>query len=62
MEPKTPRELKRYYIAYVDMLGYKDFFQKHAEQIPQLLNSICAVISDTKDYIAKANQSPISHR
>ena len=61
MEPKEPKELKRYYIAYVDMLGYKDFFQKHAEQIPQLLNSICSVISDTKDYIAKANQSQILH-
>lgn len=61
MESKAPRELKRYYIAYVDMLGYKDFFQKHSEQIPQLLNSICAVISNTKDYIAKANQSQILH-
>ena len=61
MEPKVPSELKRYYIAYMDMLGYKDFFQKHAEQIPQLLNSICAVISNTKDYIARANQSQILH-
>ena len=57
MEPKAPNELKRYYIAYMDILGYKDFFQKYPDLISQLLNSIYAAISSTKDCITKVNQS-----
>ena len=27
------REIEKYYIAYVDLLGYKDFFENHADRV-----------------------------
>lgn len=55
----NPDPIKEYYIAYFDILGYKEFFRQHSEQIPELLSAIHDAIQRTNEHIKTANQSPI---
>lgn len=59
MEKNTPNPIKEYYIAYMDVLGYKAFFKEHPEDIPSLLDSIDDAIKRTIAHISSANTSPI---
>ena len=53
------REIEEYYIAYVDLLGYKNFFEKHADQVSDFLRTIQFAIEKAKGYVVKANLSSI---
>ena len=59
MEFQSASELKRYYIAYVDLLGYKDFFQKHSDQVLTFLQTISSAVGDIKCSVASNNQAEI---
>lgn len=59
MVDATPSPIKDYYIAYFDILGYKDFFQQQPEKVPELLGAIHDAIRRTNEHIGLANQSPI---
>ena len=54
-----PNRIQDYYIAYFDILGYKDFFEHQSEKVPELLKSIHDAIQHTKNHLSFANQSPI---
>ena len=53
------REIEEYYIAYVDLLGYKNFFEKHADQVSDFLKTIQCAIEKTKGTVSKTNLSTI---
>ena len=57
----TPNPIKDYYIAYFDILGYKDFFNEQPEKVPELLNAIHDAIRRTTNHIGIANTSPLLH-
>lgn len=57
----TPNPLKEYYIAYFDILGYKQFFETSPEKVPELLNLIHNAIQQTNGIIGIANNSPLLH-
>ena len=59
MVNSTPNPIMDYYIAYIDILGYKAFFDEQPEKVPDLLSSIHDVIQRTKNHIGIANGSPI---
>jgi len=59
MEHSAPNPIKEYYIAYFDILGYKEFFRQHADKVPELLNSIHDAIQRTKAHISILKQSPL---
>lgn len=50
-----PSQIREYYIAYVDILGYKEFFKSHKDDIPNLLERVNKAIADTKDGIETFN-------
>ena len=54
-----PRKIEEYYIAYVDLLGYKDFFEKHADRVLYFLKTLEHAIANAKDYVSKINFSNI---
>lgn len=49
MEENT--KLKKQYIAYIDILGYKDFFEKHPEEAYEFFNSIKNAVEEVKKII-----------
>ena len=52
-----PNQIKEYYIAYFDILGYKDFFQHHADRASEFLALIHDAIEKTNEFIQdKLNQ------
>ena len=55
----TPNPLKEYYIAYFDILGYREFFKTQPEKVPELLNLIHNAIKRETEHIRNANSSPI---
>lgn len=57
MEIDAPKQIKSYYIAYFDILGYKEFFDNNPDKVPDLLNMIHAGIQGTINKISSANQS-----
>ena len=59
MENNKPEELKEYYIAYFDILGYREYFKQQPDKIPSLLENIHDVISNSKKFIDMINNSPI---
>ncbi len=59
MVNNTPNPIKTYYIAYFDILGYKDFFETRKEEIPLFLDKINNCINDTLNFIRGINNSPI---
>lgn len=54
-----PNQIKEYYIAYFDILGYKEFFKKQSDSVPKLLDSIHNAIEHTNNRIENVNNSPI---
>ena len=58
MEKTTPNPIQEYYIAYLDILGYKAFFKEHPEDIPSFLERIDDGIRRTIEHINIANASP----
>lgn len=57
---KQPEPIKEYYIAYFDLLGYKQFFKSYPNKVEDFLQVIYEAISNTKDYIQKANSLDVS--
>lgn len=60
MVNSTPNAIREYYIAYFDILGYKEFFSRTPEKASEFLDMIHAAIQDTKEYIRTTNQSVIA--
>lgn len=56
---KQVEPIKEYYIAYFDLLGYKNFFEKTPERAGAFLNTIYEAIQNTKSYIQDIDASPI---
>ena len=61
-EIKIAENLKEYYIAYVDMLGYKAFFKERSDEVPNLLELIKDAINKTKNYVSEANNSELINK
>ena len=59
MKHSAPNPIKEYYIAYFDILGYKEFFRKYPNKVPELLNSIHEAIQRTKNQISDLRRSPL---
>jgi len=59
MEIDAPKQIKSYYIAYFDILGYKEFFHNNPDKVPDLLNMIHAGIQGTINKISSANNSAL---
>lgn len=58
-ENRNASPIKKYYIAYFDLLGYKQFFKNHPDKVEDFLKDIHDVINNTKTYIHRVNSSPI---
>lgn len=56
-ENKSVEPIKEYYIAYFDLLGYKNFFKTNPEKAGDFLNTINDAIQNTIDYIQEVNSS-----
>lgn len=56
-ENKSVEPIKEYYIAYFDLLGYKNFFKANLGKAGDFLNTIHEAIQSTKDYIQEVNGS-----
>lgn len=56
-ENKSVEPIKEYYIAYFDLLGYKNFFKTNPEKAGDFLNTIHDAIQNTIDYIQEVNSS-----
>ena len=52
-------QLKEYYIAYFDILGYKELLKNNFDIMNKLLDIIHSVISGTKNYVNEINASPL---
>lgn len=52
-----PEPIKNYYIAYFDLLGYKDFFKSHPDKVEEFLSAIHDSISSARRYIQEINSS-----
>ncbi len=52
-------EINDYYIAYFDLLGYKDFFIKTPDKVQDFLSLITNGIENTKKIIMKMNDSKL---
>lgn len=58
-EDKQAEPIKEYFIAYFDLLGYKEFFQNYPDKVKNFLQIIHEAISNTKKYIQTVNSSPV---
>ena len=59
MVTATPNSIKEYYIAYFDVLGYKDFFENYPEKVPEFLALIHEAIGRAKEHVDLIKQSPL---
>lgn len=59
MEYKKTMNTKQYYIAYFDILGYKDFFEDKEADVQDFLQRNISIINDTAGITN--NESDISH-
>lgn len=50
-----PNPIKEYYIAYFDILGYRQFFNDHPEKVEDLLKEIHNATLNTKDTLTVPN-------
>ena len=60
MVHNEPKPIKSYYIAYFDILGYKQFFDDNPDKVPDFLEIIHAGIQGTISKILGANQSVLA--
>lgn len=58
-ENRQPEAIKEYYIAYFDLLVYKQFFQSHPDKVGDFLQVIHEAVANTSDYIQGVNSSRI---
>lgn len=58
-ENKQVEPIKEYYIAYFDLLGYKDFFEKNPQKAGSFLNTIYEAIENAKALIQGVYSAPI---
>lgn len=56
MECSKPSPIKEYYIAYFDVLGYRQFFQEQQEQEGNLLKEIHTAIETVKNNLTASNK------
>ena len=57
MTQDSKNDIKRYYIAYVDLLGYKDFFEKHPDLLGRksgLYGAMCTSNPAVMEYLRYA--------
>lgn len=54
---RGPESLKEYYIAYFDLLGYKEYFREHSDKVMEYLHTIYEAISNTNYYIQSIRAS-----
>lgn len=47
----VPDPLKKYYIAYMDVLGYKAFFDEHPDRVGEFLNDISNMVQGSYQYV-----------
>ena len=59
MVNNEPNPIKKYYIAYFDILGYKAYFQENGDKVPTFLNMIHTAMQGTLSKINGANQSQL---
>lgn len=60
MPKETAEPIKKYYIAYFDLLGYKDFFTNNPDKVELFLESIYDAVRDTQSYMQEVSSSPIA--
>lgn len=58
-EDRQVESIKKYYIAYFDLLGYKSFFETHLDKVETFLKDIHEAIQNAKKYIQEVHSSPI---
>lgn len=56
---KQVEPIKEYYIAYFDLLGYRNYFESNPDKVENFLESIYEAIQNTKNYIQEVTSSPI---
>ena len=56
----TANPIKEYYIAYFDLLGYKEYFANNPGKVFEFLGTINTAINKTKNYIQSVNKSFIA--
>ena len=56
----TANPIKEYYIAYFDLLGYKEYFTNNPSKVSEFLDTINTAINKTKNYIQSINNSIIA--
>ena len=49
--------IKKYYIAYFDLLKYKRFFKTYSDKVATFLEDIYKAIQNVKDYIQDIDSS-----
>lgn len=52
MQKKKTCDLKEYYIAYMDLLGYKEYFKENPDTVADFFNEIKKAISQAKESIS----------
>lgn len=52
--------IKEYYIAYFDLLGYKQFVKDHSDKVESFLNDIYKAICYVKGYLQIITSSPLT--
>ena len=57
LENQMPEPIKEYYIAYFDLLGYKDFFRTYPERVGEFLQDIHDAVSNAKEYTQEIGSS-----
>lgn len=60
-EDKQVEPIKKYYIAYFDLLGYKKFFETQPDKVETFLEDIYKAIQNVKDCIQAANLSVVGN-
>lgn len=60
MVNKAPSPIREYYIAYFDILGYKDFFSSNPERASEFLAVIHNAIQQASGFLTDINNSPIA--
>jgi hypothetical protein len=53
------KQIKEYYIAYFDILGYSAIFEETPEKEFEFLNVIHTIFTKTEEFLETINQSPI---
>lgn len=61
MVNNEPNPIKKYYIAYFNILGYKAYFQENGDKVPAFLNMIHTAMQGTLAKTYEANQSQLAN-